>query len=115
MNAHGSRYRRPTAYGSGGIRVRIRNSAYNFYVCITRHDAGLLFCSDSMNNIMIKQDPVMVANHKDEPPDPEDFILQDSLPLFDNRYGTYGTCTRLPYLQLLMGNLNFHGNCRFFH
>jgi hypothetical protein len=64
---------------------------------------------------MIKQDPVMVANHKDEPPDPEDFILQDSIPLFDNRYGTYGTCTRLPYLQLLMGNLNFHGNCRFFH
>ena len=27
----------------------------------------------------------MVADHKDEPPDPEtDFILQDSLPLFDN-------------------------------
>jgi hypothetical protein len=43
------------------------------------------FSLDSMNNIMIKQDPVMVANHKDEPPDPEDFILQDSLPLFDNR------------------------------
>ena len=42
---------------------------------------------DSMNNIMIKQDPVMVANHKDEPLDPEDFILHDSLPLFDNRYG----------------------------
>lgn len=40
--------------------------------------------SDSMNNIMIKQDPVMVANHKDEPLDPEDFILQDSMPLFDN-------------------------------
>jgi hypothetical protein len=36
-----------------------------------------------MNNVMIKQDPVMVANHKDEPTD--DFILQDSLPLFDNR------------------------------
>ena len=40
-----------------------------------------------MNTVLIKQDPVMVANHKDEPPDPDtDFILQDSLPLFDNRY-----------------------------
>ena len=39
-----------------------------------------------MNTVLIKQDPVMVANHKDEPPDPDtDFILQDSLPLFDNR------------------------------
>ena len=49
----------------------------------------VLFLSlDSMNNVMIKQDPVMVANHKDEPLDPEDFILQDSMPLFDNRYPT---------------------------
>jgi uncharacterized C2H2 Zn-finger protein len=40
---------------------------------------------DHMNTVLIKQDPVMVADHKDEPPDPEtDFILQDSLPLFDN-------------------------------
>lgn len=40
-----------------------------------------------MSTVLIKQDPVMVANHKDEPPDPDtDFILQDSLPLFDNRY-----------------------------
>lgn len=39
-----------------------------------------------MNAVLIKQDPVMVANHKDEPPDSDtDFILQDSLPLFDNR------------------------------
>jgi len=37
-----------------------------------------------MSTVLIKQDPVMVANHKDEPPDPEDFILQDALPLFDN-------------------------------
>merc|ERR1719205_100392 len=43
------------------------------------------FVSDNMNTVLIKQDPVMVANHKDEPPDPDtDFILQDSLPLFDN-------------------------------
>jgi hypothetical protein len=56
-----------------------------------------------MNNIMIKQDPVMVANHKDEPPDPEDFILQDSLPLFDNRYLRY-FCQFSPYLQPFMGN-----------
>ena len=43
-----------------------------------------------MSTVLIKQDPVMVANHKDEPPDPDtDFILQDSLPLFDNRYA-YG-------------------------
>jgi len=41
--------------------------------------------SDHMNTVLIKQDPVMVADHKDEPPDPDtDFILQDSLPLFDN-------------------------------
>merc|ERR1712012_725796 len=40
---------------------------------------------DQMNTVLIKQDPVMVADHKDEPPDPEtDFILQDSLPLFDS-------------------------------
>lgn len=40
-----------------------------------------------MSTVLIKQDPVMVANHKDEPPDPDtDFILQDSLPFFDNRY-----------------------------
>merc|ERR1711892_1100865 len=40
---------------------------------------------DNMNTVLIKQDPVMVANHKDEPPDPDtDFILQDSLPLFDD-------------------------------
>ena len=38
-----------------------------------------------MNTVLIKQDPVMVGNHKDEPPDPEDFILHDSLPLFDQR------------------------------
>jgi len=43
------------------------------------------FVTDNMNTVLIKQDPVMVANHKDEPPDPDtDFILQDSLPLFDN-------------------------------
>ena len=43
------------------------------------------FLNEHMNTILIKQDPVMVANHKDEPPDPDtDFILQDSLPLFDN-------------------------------
>lgn len=40
--------------------------------------------TDNMNTVLIKQDPVMVANHKDEPPD-TDFILQDSgLALFDN-------------------------------
>jgi hypothetical protein len=40
---------------------------------------------EHMNTVLIKQDPVMVTNHKDEPPDPDtDFILQDSLPLFDN-------------------------------
>ena len=45
--------------------------------------SGLLH--NHMNTVLIKQDPVMVANHKDEPPDPDtDFILQDSLPLFDN-------------------------------
>lgn len=38
------------------------------------------------STVLIKQDPVMVAHHKDEPPDPDtDFILQDTLPLFDNR------------------------------
>ena len=42
-----------------------------------------------MSTVLIKQDPVMVANHKDEPPDPEDFILQDALPLFDNRWAIY--------------------------
>ena len=41
---------------------------------------------ENVSTVLIKQDPVMVANHKDEPPDPDtDFILQDSLPLFDNR------------------------------
>ena len=40
-----------------------------------------------MNTVLMKQDPVMVANHKDEPPDHEDFILHDALPLFDNRLG----------------------------
>merc|ERR1719325_506546 len=40
---------------------------------------------ENVSTVLIKQDPVMVANHKDEPPDPDtDFILQDSLPLFDN-------------------------------
>ena len=43
-------------------------------------------CLESVSTVLIKQDPVMVAHHKDEPPDPEDFILEDSLPLFDNRY-----------------------------
>merc|ERR1719450_421907 len=43
------------------------------------------FVSENVSTVLIKQDPVMVANHKDEPPDPDtDFILQDSLPLFDN-------------------------------
>ena len=42
-----------------------------------------------MNTVLIKQDPVMVGNHKDEPPDPEDFILHDSLPLFDQRLVCY--------------------------
>jgi hypothetical protein len=59
-----------------------------------------------MNNIMIKQDPVMVANHKDEPPDPEDFILQDSLPLFDNRY--------LRYLPLVAVNCNLSWEIKIF-
>ena len=49
-------------------------------------NSTIMFISDNMNTVLIKQDPVMVANHKDEPPDPDtDFILQDSLPLFDNR------------------------------
>ena len=51
------------------------------------HAQGLSdrFISENVS-VLIKQDPVMVANHKDEPPDPDtDFILQDSLPLFDNR------------------------------
>ena len=53
------------------------------------HSDFLLFKNNAENvsTVLIKQDPVMVANHKDEPPDPDtDFILQDSLPLFDNRY-----------------------------
>jgi len=45
---------------------------------------NFLTYSENMNTVLIKQDPVMVTNHKDEPPDPEDFILQDSLPLFDS-------------------------------
>ena len=42
---------------------------------------------NTASTVLIKQDPVMVAaHHKDEPPDPDtDFILQDTLPLFDNR------------------------------
>ena len=45
-----------------------------------------VFLTSENVSVLIKQDPVMVANHKDEPPDPDtDFILQDSLPLFDNR------------------------------
>lgn len=42
-----------------------------------------------MNTVLIKQDPVMVGSHKDEPPDPEDFMLQDTLPLFENRFEAF--------------------------
>ena len=61
----------------------------NVMIIIMVHSDFLLFKNNAENvsTVLIKQDPVMVANHKDEPPDPDtDFILQDSLPLFDNRY-----------------------------
>ena len=45
---------------------------------------------DNMNTVLIKQDPVMVANHKDEPPDTEDLLLKDSFRLFDSRYCVNG-------------------------
>ena len=59
----------------------IGEQIFNFY------DKKLeeLLILDSMNTVLIKQDPVMVGSHKDEPPDPEDFMLQDTLPLFENR------------------------------